>query len=299
MLTSSEMSQQSIRPTAVAGSWYSNRPDVLAREVDEYLASAVGTGAPGGGEILGLIAPHAGLMYSGAVAAYAYRAVAGGQVDVAILIGPSHYVGFDGVSIWPRGAYESPLGAVPVSDVHAAAIRRATATVHEYPPAHGREHSLEMQLPFIKRVLPDVPIVPLVMGSQDRATIFGLADGLVAALRGVRALLVASTDLSHYFPAARAKVLDGRVAACVRRFDTDGLLAEFEAYPEHERGRFVACGGGPMIAVMRTVRALGASEARVLKCADSGDVSGDTGAVVGYMAAAFGTFSAGAERSGE
>ncbi len=293
------MSQQSIRPTAVAGSWYSNRPDVLAREVDHYLylARAVEAGARGGGEILGLIAPHAGLMYSGAVAACAYSSAAGGQVDVAVLIGPSHYVAFDGVSIWPRGVYESPLGAVPVSDVHAAAIQRATSTVHVYPTAHGREHSLEMQLPFIKRVFPDVPIVPLVMGYQERATILDLADGLVTALRGVRVLLVASTDLSHYFSAARAKVLDGRVAACVRRFDTDGLLAEFEAYPEHERGRFVACGGGPMITVMRTARALGASEARVLKYADSSDVSGDTEAVVGYMAAAFGTFSDGAERS--
>ena len=294
MLTSTEMPQQSVRTAAVAGSWYPARADVLAREVDQYLARAAETPD---GEIVGVVAPHAGLMYSGPVAAHAYRAVSGREVEVVILVGPSHYVGFDGVSIWPSGSYECPLGAVPVSDVHASAIQRATPNVHVYPAAHAREHSLEMQLPFIRRLMPDVSIVPLVMGYQGRGTILDLASGLAEALRGVRALLVASTDLSHYFPSARARELDGRVVDCVGRFDADALLAEFERYPEHERGRFVACGGGPAIAVMRAARALGATEARVLKYADSSDVSGDTEAVVGYLAAAFGNWLESAEEN--
>jgi AmmeMemoRadiSam system protein B len=147
-----------------------------------------------------------------------------------------------------------------------------------------------MQLPFLKRLLPDVPIVPLLMGSQVRTTILPLADALGSVAPDKRLLLVASTDLSHYFDAVRAASLDARVTAAVAAFDADRLLALFEQYPEGERGRYVACGGGPAIAVMRAARARGATQARVLRYAHSGDVSGDNSGVVGYLAAAFGTF---------
>ncbi|MCA1561089.1 MAG: AmmeMemoRadiSam system protein B, partial [Acidobacteria bacterium] len=98
------------------------------------------------------------------------------------------------------------------------------------------------------------------------------------------------TDLSHYFDAATASRLDGRVTALVGAFDTEALLREFEQYPDGERGRYVACGGGPLLAVLRAARGLGAAAARVLRYANSGDVSGDYTAVVGYMAAAIGNF---------
>jgi AmmeMemoRadiSam system protein B len=240
------------------------------------------------GDLLGLIAPHAGLMYSGPVAAHAYRAVEGRDYDVAVLVGPSHFVGFDGVSIYEHGAFDTPLGPAPIAANWADAIRRASSVVYPYPPAHVREHSLEMQLPFLLRVLPAVPIVPLVMGYQTRETILELARALAAALKGVRALLVASTDLSHYFDARVAAALDGKVIDCVSRLDPEGLLSEFEKYPEGDRGRYVACGGGPAISVMRAVRELGATDAVALRYADSGDVSGDKQAVVGYLAAAMG-----------
>jgi MEMO1 family protein len=109
-------------------------------------------------------------------------------------------------------------------------------------------------------------------------------------LSGRRALIVASTDLSHYFDARTAATLDARVQACVGAFDPDQLLKLFEQYPEMERGRYVACGGGPAIAVMFAARNLGASSARVLKYAHSGEISGDDGAVVGYLAAVMGDF---------
>ena len=157
----------------------------------------------------------------------------------------------------------------------------------ELPAAHVREHSLEMQLPFLRRLLPDVPIVPIVIGYQTADTIAQLADALVHASDGRRPLLVASTDLSHYFDARTAAVLDGRVQACVEGFDAGGLLALFESYPEAERGRHVACGGGAAIAVMLAARRLDARRGRVLRYAHSGDVSGDHDAVVGYLAAAF------------
>ena len=190
-------------------------------------------------------------------------------------------------SIVPRGGFATPLGTAIVDAATADRIQAASAIVASYPRAHEREHSLELQLPFVRRLLPDTPIVPLVMGYQQRDTIVRLADALASALAGTRALLIASTDLSHYFDGDRAAILDGRVADHVARFDWSGLLDEFEKYPEPDRGRYVACGGGPAIAVMRAAAALGATRARVLRRADSGDVSGDKSQVVGYLAAAF------------
>jgi MEMO1 family protein len=195
-------------------------------------------------------------------------------------------VAFDGVAIQARGAFETPLGLVPVDTACAARLLDATSCIQPLGEPHAREHSLEMQLPFLQRVLPEVPIVPLVMGWQTRETILALAEALASALAGGRTLLVASTDLSHFFDAETAAALDGRVTGWIERCDPEGLLAEFERYPEEERGRYVACGGGPAIATMRAARALGATSARVLRYGHSGEVSGDCERVVGYVAAA-------------
>jgi AmmeMemoRadiSam system protein B len=276
----------SIRPAAVAGTWYPGTAGALAREIDEYVAAA--PEAPEG-QVRALIAPHAGLMFSGHVAAHAYKAAARGTYDVAVLAGPSHFVGFEGVAIYPEGGFASPLGEAKIDAEVASALTRFDV-VHPMPSAHGREHSLEMQLPFLRRLMPDVPIVPMLMGYQLPETIVRLAEALTGALSGRRALIVASTDLSHYFDARTAATLDARVQACVGAFDPDQLLKLFEQYPEMERGRYVACGGGPAIAVMFAARNLGASSARVLKYAHSGEISGDDGAVVGYLAAVMGDF---------
>jgi len=281
------MARQHVRPAAVAGTWYPGQRPVLEREVDRYLDAATD---PPAGEILAIIAPHAGLMYSGPVAAHAYRALRGRAFDVAVLVGPSHYLGFDGVALVDRGAFETPLGLVQVDERAAAALAAASDLVHVRPDAHHREHSLEMQLPFLTRVQPGLPIVPALMGYQTRETVETFAEALAAALADRRALLVASTDLSHYLDGKRATQHDGRVAALIDAFDPDGLLDEFERYPEQDRGRFVACGGGAAISVLYAARALGATGARTLRYASSGDVSGDYGAVVGYLAAAVGRF---------
>jgi AmmeMemoRadiSam system protein B len=276
-----------VRPAAVAGSWYPGTRGALEREVDRLLAAAA---PPGAGEITAVISPHAGMMFSGGVAAHAYRAVEGADVDVVALVGPSHFVGFDGVAVYERGAFETPLGTIPVDELSAVALTAASPVIKSHPSAHAREHSLEMQLPFLQRVLPKVRIVPLVIGFQTRDTIVKLGDALARVFAGKRALLVASTDLSHYFDAQRARKLDGLVTRFVGEFDAERLLAEFESYPEVERGRYVACGGGAVIAVMRAARDMGANAARVLTYANSGDISGDHSAVVGYMAAALGRF---------
>ncbi len=277
-----------IRPAAVAGTWYPGRPDALAHEIDALLAGA-DDWRDGG--ITALVAPHAGLMFSGSVGACAYRAAAGQSYDVLVLVGPSHFVAFDGVALFPDGAFETPLGNVPIDAPGASAVA-AYPVVAPLPAVHRREHSLEMQLPFVRRVFPDVPIVPLLIGSQTRKTILALGEALAGAFNERRALLVASTDLSHYFDAPTAKMLDRRVTENLETFDVERLLALYESYPEHERGRSVACGGGAAIAVMLAARTLGATDGRVLAYAHSGEVSGDYAGVVGYVSAAFGRFTA-------
>jgi AmmeMemoRadiSam system protein B len=284
------MATDSIRPAAVAGSWYPGTGGALARDVDGYLGAVDATVLPRG-RLDAVIAPHAGLMFSGPVGAYAYKAAAaGGPYEAAVLVGPSHFVGFDGVAVYPSGAFETPLGAAAIDATIARALIDASPVVHAMPAAHRREHSLEMQLPFLRRVLPDVRIVPLLMGYQTPETIAALAAALSTVNTGKRLLLVASTDLSHYFDAATAETLDARVCGAVAAFDPQRLLALFTQAPEGERGRYVACGGGPMIAVMLAAQAHGARHGRVLHYMHSGQISGDMSGVVGYLAGAFGTF---------
>ena len=276
----------SIRPAAHAGTWYPATPAVLAADVDGYVADAV---VPAASQVDAIIAPHAGLMFSGRIGAYSYKIAAQGSYDVALLIGPSHYYAFDGVAVWPEGGFHSPLGVAHIDEEIAAEIL-TDPVAQALPGAHDREHSLEMQLPFLRRLLPDLPIVPMVMGFQKPDTIEALARVLASVAERRKTLLIASSDLSHFFDAGTAMTLDARVQDCVTAFDPAALQKIFEQYPEPERGRYVACGGGPAIAVMKAATSLGSTSGRVLKYGHSGEVSGDNSGVVGYLAAAFGRF---------
>ena len=276
--------KMTVRKAAVAGTWYPRVAGALAAEVDGYL-TASDRGGPGlAGDLVALIAPHAGLMYSGPVAAHAYRLLRDRRFDVAVLVGPSHFAGFDGVALFPSGGFDTPFGVARIDAECGSAIAAASGVVQVLPVPHAREHSLEMQLPFLMHLAPATPIVPLLMGYQTAATATALAGALATALGGRRALLIASTDLSHYHDAATASALDRVVIDCVSRLDADGLQAALDATPGH------ACGGGPMVAVMRAALASGARDAAILNYADSGDVSGDKSSVVGYLAAALGVF---------
>jgi AmmeMemoRadiSam system protein B len=270
-----------VRRAAVAGQWYPGTKAALEREVDAYLDGARAEAAAGFAPAA-LIAPHAGIMYSGPVAAYAYRELAGREYDVAFLVGPSHFVGFDGVAVDLSDGYDTPLGVAETDRAAADTLRALTPVVCAHPAAHVREHSLEMQMPFLKRVAPSTKIVALVMGYQTGAVARALGDALADAARGRKAVLIASTDLSHYHDARTASRMDAVVTARVAAGDDEGLQRVLEREPDH------ACGGGPTVAVMRAARLLGASKAAVLKYGDSGDVSGDKTSVVGYMAAAMG-----------
>jgi len=271
-----------VRPAAVAGTWYPATAAALADAVDGYLGRATREVT---GDLVALVAPHAGLVYSGPVAAHAYRLLAGRTFDAVVIVGPSHFVSFEGVAVPAADGFDTPFGIVRVDTDITAALLDASPIVREHAQAHAREHSIEMQLPFLRRVAPQAAIVPLVMGRQTADTARTLGDALGRVLGGRRALLVASTDLSHYHDAAVASRLDAVVIDHLSRLDADGLQQALETCPEH------ACGGGPAVAVMRAAVQLGAREAVVLDYADSGDVSGDKSSVVGYVSAALGRFS--------
>jgi AmmeMemoRadiSam system protein B len=269
-----------VRRARCAGSWYPGSADALRAAVEGYLAA----GTPIDARVRAVVSPHAGLMYSGPVAGYGYAAVAGQRYDLVVLVGPSHFYAFDGVALWTRGVFDTPLGRLAVDAAFGAELRAATPVVLDAPAVHEREHSLELQLPFLARLFPEVPIVPLLVGHQRRATVEALGDALAHVARSREPLLVASSDLSHYQDRDTASRLDAAVIGHVERNDPEGLQTCLEADPSH------ACGGGPIVAVMRAARALGATAARVLRYADSGHVTGDTGQVVGYMSAVLGDF---------
>jgi hypothetical protein len=270
-----------LRRAAVAGSWYPGTASAITAEVDSYLEAA--RAAPPPGRLVALVSPHAGLRYSGPVAAYGYGLLRDGAEGLTVvLVGPSHRAAFDGVAVHAHGGWETPLGRAAIDEEIAQALLDADRVVFDDPGVHRDEHSLEMQMPFLQRLLPGLRIVPVLMGSQSRDDVEALGAALGKALAGRRALLVASSDLSHYQPAAVANRLDAAVVDAVGRFDEESLLRRLET---HEN---VACGGGPVVAVMKGARALGADGASVLKYGDSGDVGErDKSHVVGYLSAAF------------
>jgi len=278
---SADRSDGSVRAPAVAGAFYPGDAATLAAEVDGYLDEA--EVADLDGDLVALISPHAGYMYSGGVAALSYVLLREREFDTVVVIAPSHRYGFRGVSVFGGSGYETPLGVVPVDGEMASSIRDASGDFHYEPRAHAAEHSLEVQVPFLQRTLGGFRIVPIVMGEQDEGTVRALAEAVARAARDAapaRVLLVASTDLSHFHPYDEAVALDSVVQDAVERFDPEGLLSSLR------RGDCEACGGGPAAAVMVAARELGADGASVLGYRNSGDVTGDRSGVVGYMAAA-------------
>jgi hypothetical protein len=234
------------------------------------------------GRLVGLVSPHAGLEYSGPVAAWGYSLLRDRGPLTAVLVGPAHQFGFDGVALPEARGFATPFGSAPVDEEVAAEIERHSSSIIRASRPHAKEHCLEMQLPFLQRLVPSVQIVPLIMGRQSVAEVRALGQALAAALRGrSNVLLVASSDLSHYEPAEVARRLDGLVIGDVERFDDEALLSRLQSTHGH------ACGGGAIVAVMQAARGLGAVRGEVLRYADSGDAGlRDKRRVVGYLSAA-------------
>ena len=273
-------SQRPIREPAVAGTFYPEDPGELTSAVDTLLAQCNGQLEPDR-ELRALISPHAGYTYSGRVAAEAYACLKGRGFSTVVLVGPDHYIGFEGVAVYPSGAFLTPLGEVQVDEELARIFLEAGSGVLAAPEAHQREHALEVQLPFLQRVAPQVRIVPVLMGFRSRTNVEIMANVLSRALDNPQVVLVASTDLSHYHPRPVAHKLDGRVTDLVRAFAPTSLWEELRA------GNVEACGGDPMVAVMLGAAIAGAEQSRILRYGDSGESTGEGGSVVGYLSAAF------------
>ncbi len=268
-----------LRKSAIAGSWYPGDPSILRGDIAKYIQNVPDREFTG--DVVGLIVPHAGYMYSGQVAAHAYKLIQGKKYDAVILIGPSHRVAFGGVSIYGEGAYETPLGVIPADENIACEMKRLSRIIIEFPAAHAQEHSLEIQLPFLQVALGAFSFIPLVMGDQSAATCRELADVICQVAKDRRVLIVASSDLSHFHDYQKAKKLDGIVLGYIQDIDAEGLLGSLA----HDKTE--ACGGGPMAVTMLTAHKLGAHHSLLLEYANSGDVTGDKSSVVGYASAVY------------
>jgi len=269
---------QKVRSPTVAGSFYPADPTELGKMVDGFLAQAA---TPPLKDVVALVAPHAGYIYSGSVAAYSYASLKGRKVSRVVVIAPSHYESFDFSAVYDGAAYSTPLGRVPVDRVFAAKLANMSPRIKLSDAGHGpREHSLEVQLPFLQRVLGDFQVVPIIMGDQgyDASRALGLA--LAKLIRGTDTLIVASSDLSHYHPYADAVNMDHKTLHAIEEWDYLSMSRNF-GFRVWE-----ACGGGPIVATMIAAETLGSNKAQLLKYANSGDTTNDRERVVGYGAVA-------------
>ncbi len=267
-----------VRPPVVQGMFYPENPSSLRSEVSRMLREAGERTVKG--KVRGLVAPHAGYLYSGSTAARGYAQLQGDSYQVVAIISPSHHEYFDGVSVYSGDAYRTPLGQVPVHGQLREMLGQQCACVEISERGHREEHALEVQLPFLQQVLTSFSVLPIVIGNQHRTNCYDLGKGLAAILRGKDYLLVASTDLSHYHSSGLANKLDSLIIDDIARFDYGGLMADLE------QGKAEACGGGPVVAMMVALDGLGVSQMRVLHHCNSGDVTGDVERVVGYLSAA-------------
>jgi AmmeMemoRadiSam system protein B len=269
--------EASNRRPAVSGMFYPENPDALRRQVQQLFDRAPRKSVAG--HILGIVSPHAGYLYSGLTAAAAYALLAGTKVETVVVVSPSHREYFAGVSVYPGDGYETPLGSVPVDQDLREELVKVCPLVRSNKVGHGEEHAIEVQLPFLQQALGEFKLLPLVMGDQSRTTCMALGKCLGAVVRGKNAVLVASTDLSHYHSSRVAEAMDSVMIEDVKRFDEDQLMTDLES------GTTEACGGGPTVAVMAALKVLGARHMEVVHHCNSGDITGDTRSVVGYLSA--------------
>jgi AmmeMemoRadiSam system protein B/AmmeMemoRadiSam system protein A len=269
---------QGLRPAVWAGQFYEADKDRLGAEIDAFLAAASPPAVTG--EIKALIVPHAGYVYSGRTAAFGYKLVQGKEYETVVILGPSHRFGFEGASVWPEGGFETPLGTAAVDADAAKKLAKSGGFVF-VPEAHREEHSVEVQVPFVQKVLPRAKIVPVVVGVPAEATIRRLAAALADLAPSRKILVVASTDMSHFLSRDEAKAMDGETAAMVRGLKTSALLREMERPNENRM-----CGGAAVLAALLYAQKLGSPKVEILRTADSTEGGGPADSVVGYMAAA-------------
>jgi AmmeMemoRadiSam system protein B/AmmeMemoRadiSam system protein A len=276
--TAVSLSAQGLRKAVKAGQFYESSAAALSAEIDGFLAAAA-AGTASTDRIRALIVPHAGYVYSGKTAARAYRQVQGRDISTVVILGPSHYLGFEGCSIYTGGGFETPLGVAEVDAEAAKALARASGFSY-IPEAHAEEHSLEVQVPFIQKVLPRAKIVPVVIGIPSDRTIRALAAALSKVFKDRNALVVASTDMSHFLAKSEANALDKSTIELVQGQKVAALIRKLE------RNENVLCGGAAVAAALLYAQNLGNAGVEVLAYADSAEAGGPADRVVGYFAAA-------------
>jgi len=266
-----------IQKPVVAGSFYPAESVLLAGQIEIYLNDAKPEAVSG--DIIALISPHAGYTYSGPVAAYGYKAISGRKYDTVVIIGISHHVLFDGVAYLEKDLYRTPLGDVPIDLEFTRRLAKAEKdTLCKNPQAYEEEHSAEVEIPFLQASIKDFKIVVLLMGRPDYAVCNKLARGLVKIIKegGKKVLIVASTDLSHYFQYDDAVAKDRVTLSELMNFDARRFAEKVS------EGECELCGSAPVTTALIAGKDLGADRIQVLKYANSGDTTGDRSRVVGY-----------------
>lgn len=266
-----------LRPSPIAGTWYESDPKTLAARVDKYL-SAVQLAKPKG-DIIAVIAPHAGHRYSGAVAAHAFAALRGLTPGLVAILSPYHNFAPYPLITTKHQAYSTPLGNIEV-DQAALAELQTNLDIPITPVANDKEHSLEIELPFLQRALKnEFKLLPIMVRAQEPEVAQKLGHALAQTLRNKNALIVASTDLSHFYDQKTANLLDQEM---LKRFESFSPESIFEA---EDTGEGFACGHAAVASMLWASRELGADKVQILKYATSGDITGDHSSVVGYGAA--------------
>lgn len=260
-----------IRPPAVAGRFYASDPQELARQIGEFSAHAAKKV-----RAMGCVVPHAGYAYSGRVAGAVYSAL---EVPArCILLGPRHYPQGQPMAILTEGSFATPLGEARIDAGLAAELARACPLLREDSVAHAREHSLEVQLPFLQRSAADFRFVPVVLATDRYGTMeeLGRAVAQVVKAQSEPVLVIASSDMNHYESDAITRLKDGRAIASILALDPRGLY-------DTVRGEGITmCGYAATVAMLVAARELGAKEATLVRYATSGEVTGDLDEVVGY-----------------
>ena len=267
-----------VRPSPIVGTWYEGNAKSLAHSVDEYLNKAKLPAFDG--EVVAVIAPHAGHRYSGSVAGYAFASLRSRSPELVAVISPFHSLAPYPLITTAHDAYGTPLGNIEVDKAALAELAQAHLDVPVTPIRADREHSLEIELPFLQRALAgDFKLLPIMIQAQEINVARKLGFALATVLKDKNALLVASTDLSHFHDQRTAERFDGEM---LRRFESFNPESIFEA---EQTGKAFACGHAAVAAVLWAARELGANKVKILQHATSGDVMGDYSSVVGYGAA--------------
>lgn len=268
-----------IKSPNVSGQFYEADPAKLAQSVENYLQLAKID--PFREEVQIVIVPHAGYVYSGPVAGYGFKAVSQKEFKTIVILAPSHFYGFGGASVWTRGGFQTPLGIVDVDEEFAGKLTEFDSTFSFDPKAFQKEHSLEVEIPFLQKTFENFKIVPVVlgqMGFDDCAKLAKALDTLIGERKDV--LVVVSSDMSHYRDHKTAGVMDSATLESIAKLDVQGF------YKDCRLGAKEMCGFIPVTTALLLSQIRGLKP-RILKYAHSGDVTGDNQSVVGYAAVAF------------